>query len=145
MLMIPYKGANDSVVAVISGEVTATIADTGPVSVQVKGGQVRALGVAAPARLADMPDVPTMKEAGADVEVALWSGIFVPRKTSPAIVAKLEAEFIRIARLPDVVARLKLLNIESVGNSSQEFSKVIVADLERWAGVARAGNIKIEP
>src|SRR3954468_16955892 len=66
MQMIPYKGANDSVVAVISGEVTATIADAGPVSSQVAGGKVRALAVAAPKRMAEMPDVPTMKEAGAD-------------------------------------------------------------------------------
>jgi tripartite-type tricarboxylate transporter receptor subunit TctC len=144
MQMIPYKGANDSVVAVISGEVTATIADSGPVSSQVSGGQVRALGIAAPNRMADMPDVPTMKEAGADVEAVLWSGIFVPKETPPAIVKKLEAEFIRIARIPDVVSRLKLLNIESVGNSSEEFSKIIAADLERWVAVARAGNIKME-
>ena len=58
-----------------------------------------------------------MKEAGADVEAVLWSGIFVPAATPPEIVSKLEAEFIRIARLPDVVSRLKLLNINSVGNS----------------------------
>ena len=73
-----------------------------------------------------------MKEAGADVEAVLWSGIFVPAATPPEIVRKLEAEFIRIARLPDVVSRLKLLNIDSVGNSSEEFSRIIAADLERW-------------
>jgi tripartite-type tricarboxylate transporter receptor subunit TctC len=144
MQMIPYKGANESVVAVISGEVTTTIADAGPVSSQVSGGQVRALGVAAPKRMEEMPDVPTMKEAGADVEAVLWSGIFVPKETSPVIVKKLEAEFIRIARIPDVVSRLKLLNIESVGNSSEAFSKIIASDLERWVAVARAGNIKIQ-
>jgi tripartite-type tricarboxylate transporter receptor subunit TctC len=144
MQMIPYKGANDSVVAVISGEVTATIADAGPVSIQVNGGQARALGVAAPKRMEDMPDVPTMREAGVDVEAVLWSGIFVPKDTPTAIVKRLEAEFIRIARNPDVVSKLKLLNIESVGNSSEQFSKIIASDLERWAAVARAGNIKIE-
>ena len=143
MQMIPYKGANDSVTAVISGEVTATIADAGPVTSQVNGGQARALGVAAPKRMDSLPDVPTMKEAGADVEAVLWSGIFVPAATPPEIVRKLEAEFVRIARLPDVVSRLKLLNIDSVGNSSEEFSRIIAADLERWREVARAGNIKI--
>jgi tripartite-type tricarboxylate transporter receptor subunit TctC len=142
--MIPYKGTGDSVVAVIAGEVTATIADAGPVSGQVSGGQVRALAVAAPQRMAEMPDVPTMKEAGADVEAVLWSGIFVPKAVPPEIVRKLEAEFVRIARLPDVVSKLKLLNIDSVGNSSEDFSKIIASDLERWAAVARAGNIKIE-
>jgi tripartite-type tricarboxylate transporter receptor subunit TctC len=67
----------------------------------------------------------------------------VPAATPPEIVRKLEAEFIRIARLPDVVSRLKLLNIDSVGNSSEEFSRIIAADLERWKAVARAGNIKM--
>ena len=143
MQMIPYKGANDSVTAVISGEVTATIADAGPVTSQVNGGTVRALAVAAPTRAESLPDVPTMKEAGADVEAVLWSGIFVPAATPPDIVSKLEAEFIRIARLPDVVSRLKQLNIDSVGNSSAEFSRIIAADLERWKAVARAGNIKM--
>lgn len=143
MQMIPYKGANDSVTAVISGEVTATIADAGPVTGQVTGGNARALAVAAPKRAESLPDVPTMKEAGADVEAVLWSGIFVPAATPPEIVGKLEAEFIRIARLPDVVSRLKLLNIDAVGNSSNEFSRIIAADLERWKSVARAGNIKI--
>jgi tripartite-type tricarboxylate transporter receptor subunit TctC len=143
MQMIPYKGANDSVTAVIAGEVTATIADAGPVSSQVTGGTARALAVAAPKRMEDLPDVPTMKEAGADVEAVLWSGMFAPKATPPAIVRKLQDEFVRIARLPDVIARLKQLNIESVGNSSEEFSRVIAADLERWSAVARAGNIKV--
>jgi tripartite-type tricarboxylate transporter receptor subunit TctC len=143
MQMIPYKGANDSVTAVISGDVTATIADAGPVTSQVNGGKARALAVAAPKRAESLPDVPTMKEAGADVEAVLWSGIFVPSATPPEIVSKLEAEFIRIARLPDVVSRLKLLNIDSIGNSAEEFSRIIEADLERWKAVARAGNIKI--
>ena len=143
MQMIPYKGANDSVTAVISGEVTATIADAGPVTSQVNGGMARALAIAAPKRMDTLPDVPTMKEAGADVEAVLWSGIFVPAATPPDIVRKLEAEFVRIARLPDVISRLKLLNIDSVGNSSEEFSRIIAADLERWKAVARAGNIKM--
>ena len=88
MQMIPYKGANDFVTAVISGEVTATIADAGPVTSQVNGGIARALAVAAPKRVESLPDVPTMKEAGADVEAVLWSGIFVPAATPPEIVSQ---------------------------------------------------------
>ncbi len=145
MQVIPYKGANDSVMAVISGQVTATIADAGPVSSQVQGGQARALAVAAPKRMEDFPDVPTMKEAGADVDAVLWSGIFVPRNTPPEIVKKLEGEFIKIARLPDVTARLKPLGIESVGNSAQDFARILASDIARWTEVAKAGNIKIEP
>ena len=93
MQVIPYKSANESVLAVISGQVTTAIADAGPVVQQVKSGTARALAVATSTRIDDLPDVPTLKEAGADVEAVLWSGIFVPKGTPPAIVKKLEGEF----------------------------------------------------
>jgi tripartite-type tricarboxylate transporter receptor subunit TctC len=92
----------------------------------------------------DLPDVPTMKEAGADVDAVLWSGIFVPRDTPPAIVKRLEGELMRIARLSDVIARLKLLGIDPVGNSSGEFARILSSDLARWGEVAKAANIRIE-
>jgi tripartite-type tricarboxylate transporter receptor subunit TctC len=144
MQVIPYKSTNESVLAVISGQVTTTIADAGPVTSQVKSGLARALAVAAPRRIEDLPDVPTLKEAGADVDAVLWSGIFVPKGTPPPIVRKLEGELMRIARLPDVIARLKPLGIESVGNSSEEFSKILASDIARWGEVAKAANIKME-
>jgi tripartite-type tricarboxylate transporter receptor subunit TctC len=92
----------------------------------------------------DLPDVPTLKEAGADVDAVLWSGIFVPKAMPPAIVKRLEGELMRIAKLPDVIARLKPLGIDTVGNSSNEFAKILAADLARWGEVAKASNIKIE-
>jgi len=144
MQVIPYKGANDSVMAVVSGQVTATIADAGPVSGQIKSGLVRALAVATPKRMEDFLDFPTMREAGTDVDAVLWSGIFAPRETPPAIVKKLEGEFMRIARLPDVIARLKPLGIEPVGNSSDEFANILASDIARWTEIAKAGNIKME-
>ena len=144
MQVIPYKGANDSVMAVISGQVTAAIADAGPALSQVLGGQARALAVAAPKRMEELPDVPTLKEAGADVDAVLWSGLFVPKQTPPVIVKKLEGEIMRIARLPEVSSRLKPLGILSVGNSSEEFGRILASDIARWAAVAKAGNIKIE-
>jgi tripartite-type tricarboxylate transporter receptor subunit TctC len=144
MQVIPYKSANESVLAVISGQVTTTIADTGSVYSQIKSGSVRALAVAAPKRLDDLPDVPTMKEAGADVDAMLWTGIFVPKATPPGIVRKLEGEFMTIAKQPDVIARLKPLGIEAVGSSTDDFSKLVAADIARWGDVARAANIKVE-
>jgi tripartite-type tricarboxylate transporter receptor subunit TctC len=144
MQVIPYKSANESVLAVISGQVTTTIADAGPVTSQVKGGLARALAVAAPQRMEDLPDVPTLKEAGVDVDAVLWSGIFAPKGTPSPVVKKLERELMRIAKLPDVIARLKLLGIESVGNSSEEFSRILASDIARWGEVARAANIRME-
>jgi tripartite-type tricarboxylate transporter receptor subunit TctC len=144
MQVIPYKSANESVLAVVGGQVTTTIADAGPVLPQVKSGTVRALAVAAPKRMEELPDVPTLQEAGADVDAVLWSGIFVAKATPPAIVRKLEGEFMRIAALPDVKARLKPLGIDTIGNSSEAFAKILAADIARWGNVAKAANIKIE-
>lgn len=144
MQVIPYKSANESVLAVVSGQVTTTIADAGPVLPQVKSGTVRALAVAAPKRMEELPDVPTLQEAGADVDAVLWSGIFVAKGTPPAIVKKLESEFMRIATLPDVKARLKPLGIDTVGNSSEAFAKILADDIARWGAVARAASIRIE-
>jgi len=144
MQVIPYKSANESVLAVISGQVTTTIADAGPVTSQVKSGTARALAVAASKRMGELPEVPTLKEAGADVDAVLWSGIFAPKAAPRGIVKKLEGELMRIARLPDVISRLKPLGIESVGNSSEEFSKILAADIARWGAVAKAANIKME-
>jgi tripartite-type tricarboxylate transporter receptor subunit TctC len=144
MQLIPYKSANESVLAVISGQVTTTIADTGSVYGQIESGTVRALAIAAPRRLDDLPDLPTMKEAGADVDAILWSGIFVPKATPPAIVRKLETALIKIAREPEIAARLKPLGIELVGSSTEEFSRLVAADIVRWGEVARAADIKVE-
>jgi tripartite-type tricarboxylate transporter receptor subunit TctC len=144
MQAIPYKSANESVLAVVSGQVTTTIADAGPVSPQVKAGTVRALAIAAPKRMEEFPDVPTMKEAGADIDGTLWTGVFAPKATPPEIVRKLEAEFMKIAKQPDVAARLKQIGIEAVGNSTDAFTRILAADIVRWGEVAKSANIKIE-
>jgi tripartite-type tricarboxylate transporter receptor subunit TctC len=144
MQVIPYKSATESVTAVISGQVTTTIADAGPVLTQVEGGHLRALAIASPRRMAELPDVPTLKEGGTDVDGDLWTGVFAPAGTPPGIIKKLESEFIRIARLPEVIARLKPLGVQTIGNSSEEFARILTADIVRWGAVAKAGNIKIE-
>jgi len=144
MQAIPYKSANEMVLAVVSGQVTTTIADSGPVSPQVKSGTVRALAVTAQKRMQDFPDVPTMKEAGADVEAIIWTGVFAPKATPPDIAKKLEGAFMKIAKLPDVVARLKAIGVDAVGTSTDEFTKTLQSDIARWAAVAKSANIKIE-
>jgi tripartite-type tricarboxylate transporter receptor subunit TctC len=87
---IPYKSSNEMLVSVIGRQSSFSISDPPPTTPQVKGGQIRALAVTSARRLDDLPDVPTMAEAGvADMNVELWSGIFAPAATPPAIVRKL--------------------------------------------------------
>ena len=146
MQRIAYRGSGESVMAVISGTVILTLADVIPVAGQLKGGQVRGLAVTAAKRMDEFPDIPTMAEAGiADMEVGLWTGFFVPAATPPAIAGRLEAEFIRAIANPDVAARLKELGVDPSGNSSEEFARIIEADIARWTAVAKANNITGEP
>ncbi len=145
MQMIAYRGSGESVMAVISGTVIMTIADVIPVVGQLKGGQVRGLAVTAGKRIDDFPDIPTMAEAGVpDMEVGLWTGFFVPVRTPAAIASKLEAEFIRAIKDRSVSARLKDLGVVPAGNTSEEFARVLDADIARWATVAKASNVKVE-
>ncbi|MCK9913285.1 tripartite tricarboxylate transporter substrate binding protein [Microbacteriaceae bacterium K1510] len=141
--MIPYKGSNDSILAVINGEVSIALLDAGAVVSHIKGGQVRALAVAAPKRMVDLPDVPTMKEAGVDFEVDLWSGMFAPKGTPKEVIDKLQNAFARIAKEPDIQQRMRAIGIEPIGDTSAEFSSRIEADIKQWKAVAQSAHIQI--
>jgi tripartite-type tricarboxylate transporter receptor subunit TctC len=141
---VSYRGSGDSILAVISGVVLLTIADTPPLMGQIRAGELRPLAVTSLQRAEDLPDVPTMAESGIDVDVRLWSGLFAPAATPPAVVRKLEDAMIRIIALPDVRERLRQLGVDPVGNRSEEFGALIATDIARWTAVAQAANIKIE-
>ena len=142
---IPYKGSGDSVKAVIANEVTMTISDPPPITGPIKSGQVRALAVTAAKRHPSWPDVPTMAEAGVPgVEISIWTGLLVPAATPAPIVKRLQDEIARVVRLPDVKERLEAMGVDPVGNTSDEYRRVIAADIERWTTVAKAANIKAD-
>lgn len=143
---VAYKGSNVAVTAVMSGEVLATLIDSGPASAQLKNGQVRGLAITAPQRAAAFPELPTMAEAGVPgMDVVSWSGFFVPAGTPAPIVKTLQDDVIRIVKLPDVRERLKTLELDPVGSTSEEFARLVAADIARWTAVAKAANITIEP
>jgi tripartite-type tricarboxylate transporter receptor subunit TctC len=142
---IAYKGSGESMTALISGEVLVALADSPPVSGHLKSGKARALAVTSAERMREYPDVPTMAEAGvADLEVRLWSGVFAPAATPPAIVKKLEKEIVDIVKQPDVRERLAGLSVDPVGDTSEAFARTIAAELARWSATARAANIKLD-
>jgi tripartite-type tricarboxylate transporter receptor subunit TctC len=140
---IPYRGSGESVTGVLGGQTTVAIVDPLPAMPLVQSGQLRALGITAPARPPELPDVPTMQEAGVpDLNIPIWSGIFVRKGTPDAVLAKLESEIRATLQLPDVKARFRTLVSDAVGNSSAEFKAVIEADLARWSAVDKAANIQ---
>jgi len=139
---IPYKSSGESVNAVVAGQVTMTICDPPPASGPLRAGTARAIAITANERHHWWPDVPTLKESGADVEVWLWTAFFAPAKTPPAIVARLQQETARVVRLPDVAEGLTKLGVDPVGGSSDELKQRLARDLAKWKAVAKAANIK---
>jgi len=142
-VMIPYKGSGESVQAVIGGQVTLTLVDPPPASGPIKAGTVRALAVTAAKRHPGFPDVPTMAEAGVpNMEVPVWTAFFLPAKTPPAIVARLQKEVARVVHTPEVRERFAAMGIEPVGGTSEELGRQVASDIAKWKAVAKAANIK---
>ncbi len=142
---IPYKSSGESLVAVIGRQSLFTIADPPPTTTQVKGGQVRALAVTSDKRLDDLPDVPTMAEAGVPgVNVGLWSGVFAPAGTPAGIVRKLETALRKIMQTADVKEKFRAMATPTVGSTAAEFARLVDTETKMWAEVGRAANVKLE-
>src|ERR1700716_533770 len=142
---IPYKSSGESLVSVLGEQSLLTIADPPPTTPLVKNGQVRALAVLAKTRSDELPDVPTMTEAGVpDVNVSLWSGLFAPAHTPPDIVARLESEVVKIMQMSDVKEKFKAMATPTVGGTAADFARVIDTETKTWAEGGRAANVKLE-
>lgn len=146
MQYIPYKGSHEVNLGLISGELLLAFVDSGPAAPLIRGGQFRALATTAPQRIAALPELPTMAQAGvAGMVASSWSGFFAPAGTSPAVVKTLEDEIIRIVKLPDVRERLRSQELELIGSSAAEFAAVLAKDIETWSAIAKAANITVAP
>jgi tripartite-type tricarboxylate transporter receptor subunit TctC len=142
---IPYKSSGESVNAVVSGQVTMTIADPPPVVGPLKGGRVRGLAVTSARRHPAFPDLPTLAEAGVkDIEVMLWTAFLAPAGTPAPVVKRIRDEVARVVKLPDVRERFAGMGIDPVANSPEEFRRIMAADIAKWTAVAKAANIKAE-
>lgn len=142
---IPFKSGGEIVQAILNGQVTMAFADTGPALPQIKAGKLRALATSGAKRFPDLPDVPTMKEAGVDgVEVDGFSGLVAPAGTPAAIVKKLEAEVNAILALADVKERLNQIGLIPAGGTGEDFRKMVARDIPVFTEVARAAKISLE-
>jgi len=142
---IPYKGTAASLTAVIAGEVQFSFANVPAILGHVRSGRIHALAVLADKRSNLMPDVPTMKEAGVDgVVVPVWYALLAPAATPREIVKLLGDATARAARAPDLNQKLIEQGAEPVGNTPEEFSKLLREEVTRWAEVVRISGAKAE-
>jgi tripartite-type tricarboxylate transporter receptor subunit TctC len=142
---VPYKGSGPALSDLLGGQIQfifGTILSTFP---HVKGGRLRALGVSSLKRAAALADVPTIAEAGVPgYSATSWNGVLVPTGVPQPILRKLNADIVKVIHSAEVRERLAGDGGEPVGNSAQEFGVFIRAEIEKWAKVIRAANIRVE-
>jgi len=143
--MIPYKSSNEMILSVMQGQTLFAISDGPPAIPQIKAGRVRALAVTDSVRSEEVPDVPSMTEAGfPDVNIKLFSGYFAAVGTPPAIVAKLETALQKAIKDPDVNSKLKAMAVTPGGQPSAEFRAMIDRDILTISEVIKAANLKFD-
>lgn len=140
---IPYKGANDSVTAVMAGDVTMALADAGPASVGLQSGRLKALAVTSAVRMKDFPAIPTLAELGIDIKVSLWIGLLAPAGTPGEIIKMLQGAVGKVIAMPDVQKKISDKSVTPMSNTSEEFSKIIASEIPIWKQLAIDNNITI--
>ncbi|WP_077001675.1 tripartite tricarboxylate transporter substrate binding protein [Variovorax sp. KK3] len=145
MIHIPYKGSTLAHPDLLSGRVSLMFDTLAAISTQVKAGGLRAIAVTTPKRIAMLPDVPTMAEAGLPgYETSTWGGLLAPAGTPRPVVNKIATEVTRILALPDIKQRLTDAGVEPVGGTPEQFAAFIAKEMGKWAQVAKAAGIQPE-
>jgi len=140
--LAPFPGGGPSIQSVVAGHTPICIQAIPPAVPLAKAGKLRALGITAKKRSAELPDVPTFDEAGIkDQEAETMQGLLVPAGTPKAVVDKLQAEVARIVQLPDVKAKLMALGLDPMGMPSPEFAAYIKDDIAKWKKVITNAKI----
>ena len=145
MLHVPYKGTGPGVAALLSGELQFLLAGLATVMPHARSGKIKALAVTGATRSKVAPEVPTVAEAGvAGYEFVVWYGVMVPGGTPAAIVAKINAEIVKVLRSPATSERYAAAGLEAVTNSPAEFAAQLKQEIPRWQQVVKAANIHVE-
>ncbi|HSV83394.1 MAG TPA: tripartite tricarboxylate transporter substrate binding protein [Ramlibacter sp.] len=145
MVHIPYTSMGAATTALMGQQVHASILSLPAVIPAAKTGKLKVLAVTGPKRSEQLPNVPTVAEAGYPAyAVTGWTGLLAPAGTPPAIIEKLHQETVKALRSPDAVERLHMGGLEPVASSPKEFDAFIKAEMNKWGKVVKAANIKAE-
>ena len=143
MVHVPYPGSPQAITAVLRGDVQMACLPAIAVTPHTDTGKVKILAVSTARRSTLLPDVPTLKEAGIDVEADAWMGLIAPGRTPDGVIAKMHREVVAAITTPEARAKLALQLMEPVGNSPAEFRAVIDREIARWSPVIKAIDLKI--
>jgi tripartite-type tricarboxylate transporter receptor subunit TctC len=142
---VPYKSGPQAMNDLLNGQLQTYFGGI-PVNLpMIRAGKVKPLGVSLAKRSPALPDVPTMVEAGVPgYEVNVWYGLFAPRGTPKAVVAKMAADVSRQLKSPDFQEKLTALGVEAAGGTPAEFAALFRTEVEMWAKVVKAANIVLD-
>jgi tripartite-type tricarboxylate transporter receptor subunit TctC len=145
MVHVPYKGGPPALTGLIAGE-TQVMFETGPGALpHVRTGKLKAIAVGGSTRSSGAPEVPTVAESGLPgFEAVAWICMAAPAGTPQAIVNKLRGDIVKVLAMPDVKERFIALGADPVGNTPEEFSAYLKAEIAKWGKVVRESGAKVD-
>ena len=142
---VPYKGASQALTDVISGNVDLYMSSVPTLLGHIKQGKVRALAVTSAKRVDDLPNVPTINESGyKGFDAATWFGLLAPAGTPKDVIAKLNAEFNKALKVPELNKRLSDEGADPAGGTPEQFAALIKDDIPRWGRVVKESGAKVD-
>ena len=142
---VPYKGAPQAVTDVLAGNMNMMFNSIAPLVGHIKAGRVRVLGIASAKRWSQLPEVPTISEAGVPgFEAVNWFGMFAPAKTPQPIIARLNDAVVKVVRSPETRLQFTALGADAVGSSPDEFAQFVRRDMEQYAKIVKLSGAKLD-
>jgi tripartite-type tricarboxylate transporter receptor subunit TctC len=142
---IPYRGAAPAVNDLLAGQVQVTVGVVNQLMPHIRAGKLKALGVTSRKRLVQMPDVPTLDEAGVPgYESEIWLGLAAPAATPPAIIEQINQAVRKAMATADVVSKLQAQGIDVLVSSPDQMRQRGLEDLKRWGDIIRTAGIKVD-
>jgi tripartite-type tricarboxylate transporter receptor subunit TctC len=142
---VPYKGMSIAVTDLIGGQVSLAFGTSLSVIPHVRSGRLRALATTGVERSPALPEIPTVAESGVrGYEAGLWYGLVGPARMPADIVRRLNAEMVAVLALPEIRERLTGQGVDARSTTPDEFARLLVTDLERWAAVLKRAGIRAE-
>lgn len=145
LVHVPYKGSGPLATDLLGGQITMSFDTVTPVLPHIKAGKLRPLAVTTAKRSAALPDVPTLEEAGLKgFDIGTWFGVLAPAATPKEIVARLNAEMVKVIQSPDFRQRMAEIGAEPVGNSTDEMARQVREQTEKFARLVKDAKVVIE-
>jgi len=145
MVHVPYRGGAPALADLIAGQIQFMFPTVLAVAPHIKTGRLRSIAVTSAKRSIAMPELPTIAESGVPgFEAVSWNGVMTPAGVPPAIIAKIQTDVVHALQAPDVRDKLAADGAEPVGNTSEEFTKLIRHEVDKWAKVTKAAGLKPE-